>query len=231
MSASWLVEKSTSWSCGVASVSMPQAAMKRSARSMLGGHLARSGALRGSRPRTPGSRRAPVSRSAKPPLVNARSRFSVDARLVVGGEQAFGVGVAGGGGEGDVVDHVAPERRQLDAVDRLGGRRTGLGELAGDASDLHHGDTRRVGEHDRHLEDDLQLVADGVGAERVERFGAVAGLEQERPAGGHLGQVGGESSGLAGEDERRHRGQLLDRGVERGGIRPVRLLDGRELPP
>ena len=47
-------------------------------------------------------------------------------RLVVGLEQAGGVGGAGGVGEADVVDDVAPERRQLDAVDRLGAAERGL---------------------------------------------------------------------------------------------------------
>ena len=68
-------------------------------------------------------------------------------------------------------------------------RRAGLGELAGDAADLHRGHARRVGEHDGHLEDDLQLVPDGVGAEGVERLGAVAGLEQERLAVGHRAEA------------------------------------------
>ena len=78
---------------------------------------------------------------------------------------------------------------QLDAVDGLGGGRAGLGELAGDAPDLHDGHAGRVGEHDRHLQDDLELVADGVGREGVERLGAVAGLEQERLAVGDLGRA------------------------------------------
>ena len=57
-----------------------------------------------------------------------------------------------------------------------------LGELPGDAPDLHRGHAAAVGEHDGHLQDDLELVADGVGRERVERLGAVAGLQHERLA-------------------------------------------------
>ena len=57
-------------------------------------------------------------------------------RLVVGLHQPVGVGHAGRRGRRDVVDHVAAERRQLDAVDGLGVGRAGLGELAGDAPDL-----------------------------------------------------------------------------------------------
>ena len=109
-------------------------------------------------------------------------------RLVVGGQQAGRVGHPGGGRGQRVVDHVAAERRDDRVADGLGGRRAGLGELPGDPAHLHHRHAGAVGQHDRHLQDDLELVADGVGGEPVERLGAVAGLEQERLAGGHLGE-------------------------------------------
>ena len=100
-------------------------------------------------------------------------------RLVVRLHQPRRIGSPGVGIEREVVHHVAAERRQLEAVAGLGGRRTGLGELTRDAPDLDRGDAAAVGEHDGHLQDDLQLVADRVGGERVERLGAVAGLEHE----------------------------------------------------
>ena len=78
---------------------------------------------------------------------------------------------------------------QLDAVARLGGRGARLGELAGDAADLQRRDARAVREHDRHLEDDLQLVADVVGREVGERLGAVARLQQEALALAHARQA------------------------------------------
>ena len=108
-------------------------------------------------------------------------------RLVVGLHQALGVGHPGGGGGRRVVHDVAAEAGQVDVADALGGRRPGLGELAGDAAHLHHGDAEGVGEHDRHLQDDLELLPDVDGRERLEALGAVAGLEQEglarRPPG------------------------------------------------
>ena len=107
-------------------------------------------------------------------------------RLVVRLEQPVRIGDPGRLGGRDVVDQVAAERRQGELADGLGGRRAGLGELAGDAADLHRGHARGVGEHHGHLEDDLELVSDGVGAEGVEGLGAVAGLEQERLAVGHV---------------------------------------------
>ena len=152
-------------------------------------------------------------------------------RLVVGLHQPVGVGDPGRLGGHDVVDHVAPERRQLDPLDGLGGGRAGLGELAGDAPDLQHGDAGRVRQHDRHLEDDLELVADAVGRERVERLGAVTRLQQERLAVGHLGEVGGQVAGLAREHQRGQRPQVLERPVERTLVGPRRLLGGGLVAP
>jgi hypothetical protein len=121
--------------------------------------------------------------------------------------------------------------RQHQVADLLGVRRAGLGELAGDATDLHRGHPRRVGEHHGHLQDDLQLVADGIGAERLERLGAVSRLEQERLAVGHLAELGGEVACLAREHQRGQRAHLLEHRVECRLVWPVGLLGGRALSP
>ena len=55
-------------------------------------------------------------------------------RLLVGRDQALGVGRARFGLERLVVDHVAAERSELDVADPLGAGRAGLGELPGDAA-------------------------------------------------------------------------------------------------
>ena len=105
--------------------------------------------------------------------------------LVVAPEQAARVRAPGGRLEREVVDHVAAEARELDVVARLRRGGAGLGELAGDPAELHRRDAGAVGEQHRHLQDDLELVADAVRRERAERLGAVAGLEQERLALGN----------------------------------------------
>ena len=64
-------------------------------------------------------------------------------RLAIGLELALRIGHARFGGEVDVVDDVAAIARQLDAVRLLGRRGARLGELAGDAADLHHRRRRR----------------------------------------------------------------------------------------
>ena len=124
---------------------------------------------------------------------------------MVGVEQTVGVGGSGHAVERRVVHHVPPEAGQLDPVAGLGVGRPGFRELTGDPAHLHHGDSRRVGEHDGHLEDDPQLVADGIGRELAERLGAVAGLEEERLALGDAGQLSGQRSGFAGKNQRRKR--------------------------
>ena len=57
------------------------------------------------------------------------------------------------------------EGRQVDVAHALEGRAARLGELPSDAADLDDGHTGSVRQHDRHLQDDLQLVADAVGRE------------------------------------------------------------------
>ena len=107
----------------------------------------------------------------------------------------------------------------------------GLGELAGDAADLHHRHAERVGEHDRHLQDDAQLLADVDRGELLEALGAVAGLQQEGVAGGHLAERGLQRPGLAGEHQRGIGGDLLQRPIEVGLVGPLGLLLGREGLP
>ncbi len=72
--------------------------------------------------------------------------------------------------------------------DLLGRRRARLGELPGDAADLHHRRGRREGQHHRHLQEDAEEIADVVGAVLGEALGAIAALEQESLAGRDLGQ-------------------------------------------
>ena len=152
-------------------------------------------------------------------------------RLVVRLHHALGLGHPGRGGGRGVVDDVAPEAGQLDVADALGGRRAGLGELAGDAADLHDGHAEGVGEHDRHLQDDLELLPDVHRRERLEALGAVARLQEEGPAVGHLAEGGGEVAGLAGEHERGIGGDLLEGALGGDLVGPRRLLRGGTVAP
>ena len=78
-----------------------------------------------------------------------------------------------------------------------------LGELAGDAPDLHHRHAGGEGQHHRHLQQHAERVADIVGMELGEALRAIAALQQESLALRHLGQRRFEVARLAGEHQRR----------------------------
>ena len=100
-------------------------------------------------------------------------------RLAVGHLLARRIGNARLGVELDAVDDVAAIGRQRHAVLGLVVGRARLGELAGDAADLHHRLRAGEGQHDRHLQEDAEEVADIVRAMLGEALGAIAALEEE----------------------------------------------------
>ena len=98
--------------------------------------------------------------------------------------------------------------------------------MAGDAPDLHHRRGGGIGQHDGHLQEDAEEVADIVRRMFGEALGAVPALQQERLAGGDFGQVALQIARFTGENERRKAGELaLDVGERR--LVPIdrRLLD------
>src|SRR5262249_43193380 len=82
-----------------------------------------------------------------------------------------------------------------------------------------------------HLQDDLELVADVVRRERVERPRAVAGLQHEAAPFGHRRERVAEAARLAREHERWHRAQRRQRSLERGRVGPLGLLLRGERSP
>ena len=145
-------------------------------------------------------------------------------RLVVRLDEALRIGDAGFLGRRGIVGDVAAEGGQHPVADGLGGRGPGFGELAGDAAQLDDRNAGAVGEDDRHLEDDLELVPDGVGGEGVEGLGAVARLQQERAPLSDVAQRGRQPAGLACKHQRGQGGQALQDVVEAALVRPLRLL-------
>ena len=110
--------------------------------------------------------------------------------------------------EGDVVDDVAAVARQLDAVDLFRVRRTRLCKLPGDAADLHDRQRAGIGQHDSHLQQHAEEVADVVGAMLGKALGAIAALQQEGFARGDARQRLFQVARLAGKHQRRKRGEL-----------------------
>ena len=147
--------------------------------------------------------------------------------LVVALQHPLRVGHARLGARLVGVDDVAAEGGQLDAVDELRRRRARLRELPGDAPHLDDRQRRAVGEHGRHLQQDLQLLAD---RDRATRRGTTP--RSRRPGAGRRGprrprRAPRAAARLAREDERR---QLPIRSPHRGGrsgVGPVGLLRAR----
>ncbi len=152
-------------------------------------------------------------------------------RLAVGGELAARIGTARLLGEGDVVDDVAAIARQFDAVAFFRAGRARLGELAGDAPDLHHRLRAGEGEHDRHLQEDAEEVADVVGTVLGEAFGAVAALEQEGLALGDRRELLLQLARLTCKNQRRKSRELLFHGHHGSRIRKSRDLADRQVAP
>jgi hypothetical protein len=152
-------------------------------------------------------------------------------RLAVGLDLAARVRNAGFRRELDVVDDVAAVARQLHPVEGFRIGRAGLGELARDPADLHHGRAAREGENHRHLEEQAEEIADVVGGMLGEALGAIAALEQESLAFGHLGERALQLARLACKNERRKAGELLLDAFERLRVRKSRHLLNGLAPP
>ena len=142
-----------------------------------------------------------------------------------------GSGRRAAGRELEAVDVVAAVGRQLDVADLLDVGRARLGELAGHAAELHHRHAGAVGQHDGHLQQHAEGVADVVGGEVGEALGAVAALQQEGLARGHLGQRRLELARLAREHQRRIAAQPRLGAGQRGGVGIDRHLLRRLAAP
>ena len=152
-------------------------------------------------------------------------------RLAIGLQLPLRIGNARGLAELDVVDDVAAIARQLLIALFLGRRGARLGELAGDAPDLDHRRGGGEAQHDRHLQEDAEEIADVVGAVLLEGLGAIAALEQKSLAGRDIGQGAGQIARLSGENERRKSGELAFDRRQSGGVAIDRRLLDRLMSP
>lgn len=104
------------------------------------------------------------------------------------------------------MNHVTAERRQLRPVRGVfPWRRARLGELPGDATDLEHRQRGAVRQNSRHLQENLQPLADRDRRKVVERLGAVASLKQKCLAFGDLAKGCLQLSRLTSKNERGQR--------------------------
>ena len=129
------------------------------------------------------------------------------------------------------VDDVAAVARQLLAALLLGGRGARLGELAGHAPHLHHLRVAAEGQDQRHLQEQLEIVADVVGLVLLEALRAVPALQQEALAAGHAGELLLEVAHLLDEHERGKVAQIALHLLQRRLVRVLRHLEDRLAPP
>ena len=143
------------------------------------------------------AQRAPLD-EAEIPAVNAvqvgvtalcKSTQQVQRRrgLVIGFQQTLRVGLARFGREFQRIDVIAAIAGQSNSVFCFCIARARLGELPRDAAHFHNWQRTGIGQHDGHLQDNAERIADFVGVEFGKALGAVAPLEEERLTGGNLG--------------------------------------------
>ena len=131
----------------------------------------------------------------------------------------------------DAVDDVAAIARQRHAVDRLVVGRARLGELAGDAADLHHRLGAGEGQHHRHLQEHAEEVADVVRAMLGEAFGAIAALQKEPVSGSDGSKLLLQLARLTCKNQRRKGGETGLGFLERSHVRIGWNLLDRLCPP
>ena len=146
-------------------------------------------------------------------------------------QQSRRVGSPRLGCELEVVHGIASIGRELDAVPRFGGARSGLCELPRHPADLHNGDGCCVREDERHLKQRLDLRSHRVGRRSREGLRAIASLQDERLARGNRGQALSELVALARKDEGRLFRQFRGDISNARRVRPFRLLGGRKSAP
>ncbi len=152
-------------------------------------------------------------------------------RVEVGLDQPLGVGPPRLGGRLETVDVLPAEGRQLHPAHRLGRGRARLAVLPGDATDANHGLPGPVGEHEAHLQEDLQLADDGVAVAVGEALRAVPAVEHEALPRGRLRELRPQRVHLAAEDQRRQPPDPSARRVEGGGVGVLGLLGCDPRPP
>ena len=166
-----------------------------------------------------------------PTLGERSNEVQCGTRGVIGAQQPLRVDLAGGRGEGLLIDAVAEVGGQREPVTGLVQLRPRFEVLPRHSTDLDHRHPGAVREHDRHLQDSLEAGPDGIGGVRGERLGAVPAHEHERLTPSGLAQVVHELIAFPGEHQRRHHRQLRgDLGQPRR-VGPHGLLGRRQIWP
>jgi hypothetical protein len=152
-------------------------------------------------------------------------------RVLVAAQQPFRVRPSRLRVEFDAVDQLTPIRGERDAVAGLGVRRSRFGILPGEAPDANDLALEPIGQHQRHLQQNLELVGDDIGPALVEPLGAGATLEQKALPDGRLSELLFEALDLPRGHQGRQLPQSIHRPVQSRLIVIGRLLEHRPFEP
>src|SRR5690606_24628690 len=133
--------------------------------------------------------------------------------------------------EAAAIDHVAAVARQGDAVAGLEISAARLRVLSGEPADADHGLLQADEHHERHLQQNLELLHYVLGRALVEALRAIAALQQEGVSALSGRELLLQRLDLPGRDDRRERGEAPQRGLEARAVLVRRLLGcGPALP-
>ena len=113
----------------------------------------------------------------KPALDQATGEVQRHCRPFVASQQQLRIGCAVLERKGGAVDQIATIARQGDAVAGFELGRAGFGVLAGKTPHPRHPPLHSVGEHNAHLQQNLEIGGDRVAATVAEALGTVAPLQ------------------------------------------------------
>ncbi len=142
-------------------------------------------------------------------------------RLVVGLQQALRIRNTRFRREFHAIDVITAVAGQGHVTNRFDRRRARLAELTGNTADLDHRTAAGKGHDDGHLQDQSEGIADIVGREFLEAFGAVTALQQEGLAIRDFTQSRGQTARLTGKHQRRQVRQLVLGSRQRGCVRII----------
>ena len=152
-------------------------------------------------------------------------------RLTISRDLPLRVGHARGGVKFNAIDDVAAIAGQFNTIDCFGISRARLGKLSGHPTDLNDRQLGTISQHNCHLQQYAERVADIVGVMLDKAFSAIAALKQKRAPLAHFGKLGFQIARFASKNKRRVSGKAFFHRLQGRRIFVMRHLLNREIPP
>ena len=165
-------------------------------------------------------------RSAKPPSISERMKFSVSAARSYPRSMSVGSGSRSSAAERAAIHQVAPKAGQRSAIANFLVRAAGFGVLSGHSAQPDHGLLQPDHQYQGHLQQDLELFDDDFRLAFVEALRAVAPLEQESLTSLCPRQLRLELLDFPAGNQRREPGKFAQRLFQTSRVPVKRLLAG-----